>query len=66
MGGTGSDGEGQVDARLSPDGLRVLVLSVTNRIAEYNATTRKMLKLRGKFGDNEAEAQLKRFAETGK
>jgi len=57
-------GAGAADARLSPDGNRVLVLDVDGRLAEYDADTAKLLKLRGKVAD--AQAQLERFRRTGR
>ncbi|WP_261663349.1 WD40 repeat domain-containing protein [Deinococcus sp. Marseille-Q6407] len=58
-------GAGAVDARLSPDGQRVLVRYVDNRLAEYDAGTGNLLKVRGKAAEAEARAQLERFAQTG-
>lgn len=65
-GASQTGGAGTTDARLSPDGTRALVLSVDGRLAEYDATTGKLLKVRGKVAEAEAKAQLERFAQSGK
>lgn len=57
---------GTTDARLSPDGTRALVQYVDGRLAEYDATTGKLLKMRGKVAEAKAKAQLERFAQSGK
>ena len=62
----GAGGRGSSDARLSPDGKRALVAYVDYWLAEYNATTGKLLKVRGKFDDAGAKAQLERFGAEGK
>lgn len=59
-------GVGTTDARLSPDGTRALVQYIDGRLAEYDATTGKLLKVRGEVTDAEAKAQLERFAAQGK
>ena len=59
-------GAGAMDARLSPDGQRVLVRYVDNRLAEYDASTGTLLKVRGKFSDADAGAQLERFTREGR
>lgn len=59
-------GAGTVTARLSPDGQRVLVLYVDGRLAEYDATTARLLRLRGKLAEAQARAQLETFVRTGK
>lgn len=62
----GAGGRGSTDARLSPDGLRALVLYVGNWLAEYNVSTGKLLKVRGKVADAAAGAALEQFAQSGK
>lgn len=59
-------GAGSTDARLSPDGARVLVLYVDGRLAEYDVATAKLLKVRGKVSEAQARALLGRFARDGK
>lgn len=59
-------GVGTTDARLSPDGLRALVQYIDGRLAEYDASTGRLLKVRGKVAEAEAKAQLERFAGSGK
>ncbi|KEF33613.1 hypothetical protein RDMS_11580 [Deinococcus sp. RL] len=59
-------GAGARAARLSPDGGRVLVLYVDGRLAEYDADTASLLRLRGKPAEAQARAQLDTFARTGK
>lgn len=60
----GAGGRGSTDARLSPDGLRALVAYVGSWLAEYDATTGKLLKVRGTVAD--AGAELERFAREGR
>ncbi|WP_102125669.1 WD40 repeat domain-containing protein [Deinococcus planocerae] len=60
-GSEGQGGAGAADARLSPEGSRVLVLYVDGRLAEYDANTAKLLRVRGKAGEAEAQAQLETF-----
>lgn len=62
----GAGGRGSTDARLSPDGRRALVAYVGSWLAEYDATTGKLLKVRGKVEDAEVQAALDGFAENGK
>lgn len=62
----GAGGRGSYDARLSPDGMRALVAYVGYWLAEYDANTGKLLKVRGKFEYDGVGAQLERFAQTGK
>lgn len=59
-------GAGAVDARLSPDGSRVLVRYVDDRLAEYDAGTGNLLRLRGKFSAADAGTALERFAREGR
>lgn len=59
-------GAGAMDARLSPDGRRVLVRYVDDRLAEYDAGTGNLLKLRGKFSAADAGTALERFAREGR
>ncbi|WP_027460022.1 WD40 repeat domain-containing protein [Deinococcus murrayi] len=65
-GGASGSGAGARAARLSPDGGRVLVLYVDGRLAEYDADTASLLRLRGKPAEAQARAQLDTFARTGK
>lgn len=60
-GGVGID-----DARLSPDGRRVLVLSIDGRLAEYDVDTARLLNVRGRFTSEQVAAQLGIFARTGR
>ena len=66
QGAAQTGGAGSVDARLSPDGSRVLVQYVDGRLAEYDANTGTLLKMRGKVAEAEAKAQLERFTQSGK
>lgn len=62
----GAGGRGSLDARLSPDGKRALVAYVGKWLAEYDATTGKLLRVRGKVADAAAQAALEQFAQSGK
>lgn len=60
----GAGGRGSTDARLSPDGSRVLVRYVDGRLAEYDANTGHLLKVRGTVAD--AGTALEQFAREGR
>ncbi|MFC6616718.1 WD40 repeat domain-containing protein [Deinococcus radiophilus] len=66
QGAAQTGGAGSVDARLSPDGRRVLVQYVDSRLAEYDAGTGTRLKLRGEFSAADAGAALEQFAREGR
>ncbi|MFC6591217.1 hypothetical protein ACFP81_03680 [Deinococcus lacus] len=59
---------GTEDARLSPDGSRVLVqygAGAGSILAEYDAGRGKLLKMRPETSDGQAIAELQQFGETG-
>lgn len=66
QGAAQTGGAGSVDARLSPNGRRVLVQYVDGRLAEYDAGTGTRLKLRGEFSAADAGAALEQFAREGR
>lgn len=58
-------GAGSVDARLSPDGGRVLVLDAAGRLAEYEVAAARLLRVRGPVAREAAQVELRQFEHVG-